>query len=113
MTDPAILSIVSVIIFSLMSFVGVLTLVIKDIVIRKFLLYFVGFSAGALLGDAFFHLLPEDAATGFIIEKAVHWRHYQIPTSRHHVHSFAYMNLFGGAVHNFKDGLILSAYYLI
>ncbi|HLC76915.1 MAG TPA: ZIP family metal transporter [archaeon] len=129
MTDPAILSIVSVIIVSLMSFVGVLTLVIKDIVIRKFLLYFVGFSAGALLGDVFFHLLPEVAATGFtidiamyvllgivvsfIMEKAVHWRHCHIPISKHHVHTFAYMNLFGDAVHNFIDGMIIAASYLI
>ncbi len=130
MTDPVTMSLISVIIVSLVSFVGVLTLVLKDVTIRKFLLYFVGFSAGALLGDVFIHLLPEiteiagfdlsisfyillGIVASFIIEKAVHWRHCHIPTSKKHPHPFAYMNLFGDAVHNFIDGLIIAASYLV
>src|SRR3989338_5228681 len=127
--DPAALSILSVVLVSAVSFVGVLTLVLKDITIRKFLLYFVAFSAGALFGDAFIHLLPEIAETGFtttislfilsgvivsfLVEKGVHWRHCHIPASKHHPHTFAYMNLFGDAVHNFIDGLIIAASYLV
>ncbi len=129
MLDPILLSLISVFIISLVSFVGVLTLSIKDNALKRILLYLVAFSAGALLGDAFFHLLPEIAETGFkiefslfillgiiasfIIEKLIYWRHCHIPPSKTHTHSFAYMNLFGDAVHNFMDGLIIAASYLV
>ena len=127
--DPISLSLLSVLIVSLVSFVGMLALAVKEVTLRKVLLYFVGFSAGALLGDAFIHLLPEVVEgagfgieislyvlTGivfsFMIEKLVHWRHCHIPTSKAHPHTFAYMNLFGDAVHNFIDGMIIAASYL-
>lgn len=130
MLDPISLSIISVLIVSLVSFVGVLTLSIKDVTLKKVLLYFVGFSAGALLGDVFIHMLPEVAEgagfglrtsffvlsgilASFAVEKIIQWRHCHIPTSRAHSHSFAYMNLFGDAVHNFIDGLIIVASYLV
>ena len=129
MSDPVTLSLLSVILVSVVSFAGVLTLVLKDVTIRKFLLYFVAFSAGALFGDAFIHLLPEVTADGFttnislyilsgvivsfLVEKGVHWRHCHIPSSKKHPHTFAYMNLFGDAVHNFIDGLIIAASYMV
>src|SRR3989338_9198941 len=129
MLNVWIYSIVSVIIVSLMSFVGVLTLSIKAENLKKILLYLVSFSAGALFGDAFIHLLPEiveEAGFGlsislylmlgigisFIIEKFIHWRHCHLPNSKEHVHPFAMMNLFGDAVHNFIDGLVIGASYL-
>jgi zinc and cadmium transporter len=82
-----------------------------------------------LLGDAFLHLLPEAAEetgfgittslliivgilSSFAVEKFLQWRHCHIPTSREHPHSFAYMNLFGDAVHNLIDGLIIGGSYL-
>jgi zinc and cadmium transporter len=49
----------------------------------------------------------------FIVEKFLQWRHCHIPTSNEHPHSFAYMNLFGDAVHNFIDGLIVGGSYLV
>ena len=44
---------------SLLSFVGVVTLALKEEALKKILLVLVGFSAGALIGGAFLHLLPE------------------------------------------------------
>ena len=50
--------------------------------------------------------------SSFMVEKFLQWRHCHIPTSSEHPHSFAYMNLFGDAVHNLIDGLIVGGSYL-
>ncbi|MBI2522885.1 ZIP family metal transporter [Candidatus Woesearchaeota archaeon] len=130
MPNVWIYSIVSVLIVSLVSFVGILTLSIKTEKLKKILLYLVSFSAGALFGDAFIHLLPEiveevgfglqislyvtsGIMVSFIIEKFIHWRHCHIPNTKDHIHPFAMMNLFGDGVHNFIDGLIIGASYLV
>ncbi|MEM2111353.1 MAG: ZIP family metal transporter [Candidatus Bathyarchaeia archaeon] len=122
-------SLMSVFIVSLISLTGLLTLRFKDENSKRMLLYLVSFSAGGLFGDAFFHLIPEAAEESglrlhvslyimlgiigsFIAEKFLQWRHCHIPTSKEHPHSFAYMNLFGDAVHNFIDGLIIGGSYL-
>jgi len=122
-------SLVSVIIVSLISLVGVLAFSLKEEHLKKILLYLVSFSAGGLFGHAFIHMIPEAVGengfglqvslyiligiiTSFSVEKFLQWRHCHIPTSEEHPHSFAYMNLFGDAVHNFIDGLIIGGSYL-
>lgn len=112
---------------SLGALVGVFTLSLNEKRLSSILLLLVSLSAGALIGGAFIHLLPEAAEkfktddlfpmvlTSFIlfflVEKLMYWRHC------HHskncdVHTFGYMNLLGDSVHNLIDGFILAAAFL-
>ena len=50
------------IIISLISLIGVVTLILKDKTLKSLLLLLIGLSAGALIGGAFLHILPETIA---------------------------------------------------
>lgn len=63
--------IVSVLIVSSIALIGIVALAIKTKKLKKFLIYMVSFSAGALFGDAFLHLLPESIEAGFSTMTAV------------------------------------------
>ncbi|MBU0686714.1 MAG: ZIP family metal transporter [Candidatus Margulisbacteria bacterium] len=121
---------VSVTIVSLLSLVGIIAVGIKRSILDKLLLILVSFSAGALLGGAFFHLLPEAVhevgyglriaayllsgiITFFVLEKFICWRHCHIPTSANHPHPVAFMNLVGDAFHNFIDGMIIAGSFIV
>jgi zinc and cadmium transporter len=52
-------SLLAVLIVSVISLIGILTIGIKTEQLKKILIYFIAFSAGTLMGDAFLHLLPE------------------------------------------------------
>jgi len=121
--------ILSAFIISLISLVGVLLAPIKLEKLKKVLIYFVSFSAGALLGGAFFHLLPEvvkevgftfsvsslilgGIILFFLLEKVIHWHHNLGQFEKEHT-PLAIMSLVGGAFHNLLDGLVIGASYLV
>lgn len=132
-------SITSVLVVSLISLVGLAAISIQQDKLKKILIYLVSFSTGALLGDAFIHLLPEAVEEGggmtltisisvlagillaFVVEKFIHWHHCHHTHSpeclkEHHpaqIQSFAKMNLIGDSVHNLIDGLIIGGSYLV
>jgi len=118
---------ISTFIISLISFIGIFTLTLKDKLLDKIVLLLVSLSAGALMGGAFLHLLPESVelcegldvflfvlvgfALFFLIEKVLHWRHCHKGGCQ--VHTFTYMNLIGDSIHNFIDGLIMATSFVI
>jgi zinc and cadmium transporter len=118
---------ISTFIVSLISLIGVFTLAIKDDLLRKILFSLVGFSAGALIGSAFLHILPDvlektksiniyyylilGIVIFFLMEKFFYWRHCH--TVDCNVHAFTYLNLVGGSFHNFIDGLAIAASYTV
>jgi len=125
--EALIWSICATIIVSLIALIGIISLSIKEKVLKKILLVLVGFSAGALMGGAFLHLLPEALEktnynivvmallSGFIIffimEKFLKWHHCH--KGKCDVHTFTYMILFGDSVHNFIDGIIIAASFIV
>ncbi|MFA5992729.1 MAG: ZIP family metal transporter [Candidatus Pacearchaeota archaeon] len=130
MIDVLIYSLISVLVISLLSIIGILALSIRNEKLEKMLIYMIAFSAGALIGDAFIHLLPEAVEkSGFVmnisllvllgigfslvVEKVIHWRHCHHVTTNEHPHHLSSMNLIGDGVHNLIDGLIIGASYIV
>ncbi len=108
---------------SLISLIGIFTLGVKTKTFDKILVLLVGFAAGALIGGAFLHLLPEALercgcdlvffytligfTVFFLMERYLYWRHCHEGVCD--IHTFTYLNLIGDGVHNFTDGLIIAA----
>ena len=119
----------SVVVVSLISLIGIFTFYIKKEKLNKSLIFLVSLSAGTLMGGAFLHLIPEaysgedktlvsmlilfGIVTFFILEKVISWRHCHKIGCEEHVQTFSYMILTGDMVHNFVDGLIIGASYLV
>ncbi|MBI4812199.1 ZIP family metal transporter [Candidatus Falkowbacteria bacterium] len=119
----------SVIIVSLISFVGAFAFLANQENLKKITFLLVGLSAGTLLGDSFFHLLPEIKTSNnyfdgwvwvlggmlvfFILEKIIYWRHCHIQASDDHHHPFGVMNLVGDGLHNFIDGALIAGSFMV
>ncbi len=111
---------------SVFCLIGGLFLLWKEKWARKIALYLVSFAAGALIGAAFLHLLPEATdemgttaffyvliglLVMFLVEKFLLW--YHCHEGKCEVHAFSYTILFGDGVHNFIDGIIIGASFLV
>ena len=138
MTGAFLYSFLSVLIVSVISLVGVFTLALSDKILRALISYLVSLAAGALLGDAFVHLIPEAFEKGdstliaatilagiflfFILEKILHWHHSHgqveecVETLENHNHCHKPLGtivIVADSVHNFIDGVIIAASYLV
>ena len=125
----------SVIVVSLVSFVGVFTLSLSTVRLRKILFALISLSVGALLGDVFLHILPELDITPvsmtfvfvgflifFILEKFLLWHHghegevhdpaIELDRSHNNKH-IGYLNIISDGLHNFIDGLVIGGSYLV
>lgn len=125
------ITLISVAIISLVSLIGALMLYLKQDHLQKIIIFLVAFAVGAILGDAFLHIIPEsfEENTGghllgllilggivlfFMLEKILRWRHcHHLPDDCEHAHPVAVMNLIGDGVHNFLDGALIAGSYLV
>ncbi|MBA3778391.1 MAG: ZIP family metal transporter [Chloroflexi bacterium] len=123
-------TIASVVGVSVISLVGAATFVLRPEDLARLLPVLIPFAAGALLGDAFLHVVPEisESAAGFdtlasftliggvigffALEKVLHWHHAHVP-SEDVLHPVAITNLVGDGLHNFIDGGILAGAFLV
>jgi len=117
----------STFVVTLISLVGIFTLAIKNNLLQKILFCLIGFSAGALIGGAFLHILPEvlektkSALTFhyvilgivmfFLMERYFYWRHCHDGVCN--IHAFSYLNLIGDGLHNFIDGMMIAVSFTV
>src|SRR3989338_7428169 len=124
-------ALISACVVSSVALVGSFALSLKLESLKKFLIFIVSFSAGALLGGAFIHLIPEAIETVgsmspaisvfilsgilgfFILEKIIHWHHCHNPNCAHNPHPMGTMNLIGNTIHHIIDGLVIGAAYIV
>ncbi|MCR4334862.1 MAG: ZIP family metal transporter [Patescibacteria group bacterium] len=130
MTTIYIYTFVSVAVVSLISLVGVFALSLREDVLRKYIFIFMSLAVGALLGDAFIHLIPEalEDSTNvtltsilvivgiiffFVLEKFLHWHHHGEDKEEVGIHPVGKLVLLSDGVHNFLDGIIIGASFMI
>lgn len=120
----------SVVAVSLISFIGILGLSMKEEILRKYIFILISIAVGALLGDALIHLIPEAFEESsnptltsvlviagilffFILEKFLHWHHHGEDKEESHIHPVGKLILFSDGVHNFMDGIIIGASFFV
>jgi len=133
--SPQLYALGSVVAVSLVSLAGIFVFSIREQSLKNALHVLVALAAGALLGDAVIHLIPEAleemAALSFslatlsgmviffILEKVLRWHHH------HHAHDTGHpeidasvsplgpLVLAADGVHNFIDGVVIGTSYLV
>lgn len=114
---------------SLIAWIGLIALALKEKTLKKILLFLVAFSAGSLIGGAFLHLIPETVAkTGanlnmflwllvgfsvfFLMEQFLQWHHcHKVPSE--HKKPVTYLILISDAIHNFIGGLAIASSFMV
>jgi zinc and cadmium transporter len=121
------------ILISFIAFIGMVVLFFREKLLKKVLLILVAFAGGSMMGAATLHLLPEAFMEadlqeshifnifyyfllGFLIffalEQFFLWHHHH--TLYHpEIKPFSYLILLSDGIHNFIDGLIIAASFLV
>lgn len=110
---------------SLIGLVGVFTLLVREELLKRLIKTLVAFSAGALLGGAFFHLLTESIEklsvintfgvtligfmVFFVLEEYLHWHQCE----ECEIHPYSYLMIIGDSMHNVLDGLVIAGTFML
>lgn len=114
---------------SIISLTGLFFLSLREDILRRYMFVFMSVAVGALLGDAFIHLIPEalEEASNptlmstlvvvgiivfFILERFLHWHHHG-DDAEHTVHPVGKLIIFSDGAHNFIDGVIIAASFSV
>lgn len=128
--DTYIFTFSSILLVSLISLFGILLLSFQEMLFRRYLSLFISVAVGALLGDAFIHLIPEALAetetttitsiliiagifTFFLLEKVLHWHHHGEDADTSDIHPVGKLVLVSDVTHNFLDGVVIAASFAI
>ncbi len=119
----------SIAMVSVLSLTGILLLSFQEATFRKYIPLVISVAVGALLGDSFIHLIPEalthDNSTVmslliiagillfFVLEKFLHWHHHGEDTEVSHIHPVGKLVLVSDVIHNFLDGVVIAASFLV
>lgn len=118
---------------SIAALIGGFILLFYEKLTLKISHFLASFAAGTLLGAAFFDLLPEALHTGeergidiflwsligilifFLMERFIHWFHHHEDYHEHprESKSTAPLIIIGDTVHNFVDGIVIAATFLV
>jgi zinc and cadmium transporter len=120
--------VVSGLTMSALALVGGLSVLMPESHFRRLAMPLVALAAGALLGGAMFHMLPESlealggglpvfvwAAAGLfsfhVLEQFLHWHHCHRPVSEHG--PLGYMILAADGLHNFVGGVAVGSAFVL
>ena len=123
-------ALLSAVIVSLVTFLGILFLAFKTEKLQKIVFILVSFAVGSLLGSAFFVLIPESyhlmpdsyipglmivvgVLTMFILEKFIHWKHGHDLHNLNKEAPLGYISLVTDSLHNFVDGILIASAWAI
>jgi zinc and cadmium transporter len=131
-------SILAVVVVSLLAFIGIFTISLKEATLDRILFVLLSFSAGSILGTAYLDLLPEAVdlfgegqisfvglyiTLGFLgfffLERNIYWYHGHVHGYESEVEEkmtvkrFVYLNVIGDGIHNLLDGMIIAASFFI
>lgn len=130
---PLIQGVLAVGAVSLVSLIGITTLSLKQDLLKRVLFLLISLAAGALLGDAFIHLIPEAFAEGastpvalailagilcfFALEKFFHWHHShgddEFSPEHARIHPVGNLVIVSDGIHNLIDGLAIGAAFMV
>lgn len=112
---------------SFIAFIGIIFIFLKKETFDKLLFILVSLAGGALIGGAFLHLIPHSLehlnvlttswifilgfVSFFILERILRWRHCHEKGCE--IHPVTYLSLIGDSIHNFIDGVVIAASFLI
>ena len=119
----------SSLLMSAIALVGSVTLVLKPETLQRIILPLVAFSAGSLIGGAFFHMIPAGLAeygsgnsffvwllagfsVFFALEQFLHWHHCNRAMASCKK-PLTYLILIGDGLHNFIGGLAIAGTFLV